>query len=112
MIKTLTIASRESPLAMWQAEYIKKSIQALHPLININIKGFKTQGDILLDQSLATIGGKGLFIKELEHALIDNKADLAVHSMKDLPMDIPKGFKLAVITERGDPRDAFYLKSI
>ena len=107
MIKTLTIASRESPLAMWQAEYIKKSIQALHPLININIKGFKTQGDILLDQSLATIGGKGLFIKELEHALIDNKADLAVHSMKDLPMDIPKGFKLAVITERGDPRDAF-----
>ena len=107
MITTLTIASRESPLAMWQAEYIKKGIQGLYPSININIEGFKTQGDILLDQSLATIGGKGLFIKELEHALLANKADLAVHSMKDLPMDIPKEFKLAVITERGDPRDAF-----
>lgn len=107
MITTLTIASRESPLAMWQAEYIKKNIQALYPAININIKGFKTQGDILLDQSLADIGGKGLFIKELEQALLNNKADLAVHSMKDLPMDIPKGFKLAVISERGDPRDAF-----
>ena len=92
---------------MWQAEYIKKGIQGLYPSININIEGFKTQGDILLDQSLATIGGKGLFIKELEHALLANKADLAVHSMKDLPMDIPKEFKLAVITERGDPRDAF-----
>ena len=107
MITTLTIASRESPLAMWQAEHIKKGIQGLCPSININIEGFKTQGDILLDQSLATIGGKGLFIKELEHALLSNKADLAVHSMKDLPMDIPKEFKLAVITERGDPRDAF-----
>jgi hydroxymethylbilane synthase len=107
MITTLTIASRESPLAMWQAEHIKKGIQELYPSININIEGFKTQGDILLDQSLATIGGKGLFIKELEHALLANKADLAVHSMKDLPMDVPKEFKLAVITERGDPRDAF-----
>ena len=66
MITTLTIASRESPLAMWQAEYIKKGIQGLYPSININIEGFKTQGDILLDQSLATIGGKGLFIKELD----------------------------------------------
>tara|TARA_B100000768_G_scaffold139557_1_gene130883 strand:- start:122 stop:1036 length:915 start_codon:yes stop_codon:yes gene_type:complete len=107
MITTLTIASRESPLAMWQADHIKKNIQALYPAIKINIKGFKTQGDILLDQSLAKIGGKGLFIKELEQALLNNKADLAVHSMKDLPMDIPKGFKLAVITERGDARDAF-----
>ena len=107
MITTLTIASRESPLAMWQADNKKKNIQALYPAIKINIKGFKTQGDILLDQSLAKIGGKGLFIKELEQALLNNKADLAVHSMKDLPMDIPKGFKLAVITERGDARDAF-----
>ena len=92
---------------MWQADHIKKNIQALYPAIKINIEGFKTQGDILLDQSLAKIGGKGLFIKELEQALLNNKADLAVHSMKDLPMDIPKGFKLAVITERGDARDAF-----
>jgi|TARA_B110000014_G_C20115894_1_gene589332 hydroxymethylbilane synthase len=107
MITTLTIASRESPLAMWQADHIKKNIQALYPAIKINIEGFRTQGDILLDQSLAKIGGKGLFIKELEQALLNNKADLAVHSMKDLPMDIPKGFKLAVITERGDARDAF-----
>ena len=107
MITTLTIASRESPLAMWQADHIKKNIQALYPAIKINIEGFRTQGDILLDQSLAKIGGKGLFIKELEQALLNNKADLAVHSMKDLPMDIPKGFKLAVITEREDPRDAF-----
>jgi len=107
MITTLTIASRESPLAMWQAEHIKELIEALHPSIRITIKGFKTQGDILLDQSLATIGGKGLFIKELEQALLANQADLAVHSMKDLPMDIPKGFRLAAITKREDPRDAF-----
>ena len=106
-IKNITIASRESPLAMWQAEHIKSKINQLHPDIKINIKGFKTQGDILLNQSLATIGGKGLFIKELEQALLAKKADLAVHSMKDLPMDIPDEFQLTAITERGDPRDAF-----
>jgi len=106
-IKNITIASRESPLAIWQAEHIKSKINQLHPDIKINIKGFKTQGDILLNQSLATIGGKGLFIKELEHALLAKKADLAVHSMKDLPMDIPDEFQLTAITERGDPRDAF-----
>ena len=106
-IKNITIASRESPLAIWQAEHIKSKINQLHPDIKINIKGFKTQGDILLNQSLATIGGKGLFIKELEQALLAKKADLAVHSMKDLPMDIPDEFQLTAITERGDPRDAF-----
>ena len=106
-IKNITIASRESPLAMWQAEHIKSKINQLYPSIKINIKGFKTQGDILLNQSLATIGGKGLFIKELEQALLAKKADLAVHSMKDLPMDIPDEFQLTAITERGDPRDAF-----
>ena len=106
-IKNITIASRESPLAIWQAEHIKSKINQLHPDIKINIKGFKTQGDILLNQSLATIGGKGLFIKELEQALLDKKADLAVHSMKELPMDIPDEFQLTAITERGDPRDAF-----
>ncbi len=106
-IKNITIASRESPLAMWQAEHIKSKINQLCPDIIINIKGFKTQGDILLDQSLAAIGGKGLFIKELEQALLAKKADLAVHSMKDLPMDIPDEFELIAITEREDPRDAF-----
>ena len=106
-ITNITIASRESPLAMWQAKYIKSKIIKLYPDIKINIKGFKTQGDILLNQSLATIGGKGLFIKELEQALLEKKADLAVHSMKDLPMDIPDEFQLIAITKREDPRDAF-----
>ncbi len=106
-IKNITIASRESPLAIWQAEHIKSKIIRLFPDIKINIKGFKTQGDVLLDQSLATIGGKGLFIKELEQALLDKKADLAVHSMKDLPMDISDEFQLIAITKREDPRDAF-----
>jgi hydroxymethylbilane synthase len=107
MIKNITIASRESPLAIWQAEHIKIKINQLHPDIIVKIKGFKTQGDLILDQSLATIGGKGLFIKELEQALLANRADLAVHSMKDLPMDIPLEFKISAITEREDPRDAF-----
>jgi len=107
MIKNITIASRKSPLAIWQAEHIKIKINQLHPDIIVEIKGFKTQGDLMLDQSLATIGGKGLFIKELEQALLSNRADLAVHSMKDLPMDIPLEFKISAITEREDPRDAF-----
>jgi hydroxymethylbilane synthase len=92
---------------MWQAEHIKYKIIKLYPDIEINIKGFKTQGDTLINQSLATIGGKGLFIKELEQALLEKKADLAVHSMKDLPMDIPDKFQLIAISEREDPRDAF-----
>ena len=107
MIKKITIASRESPLAIWQAEFIKSKINLLFPDIKINIEGFKTQGDILINQSLSLIGGKGLFIKELEKALIEKKADLAVHSMKDLPMDIPEEFQLVAITKREDPRDAF-----
>jgi len=106
MVDQLIIASRESPLAMWQAEHIQSRIQALYPKLKINIQGFKTQGDLILDQSLATIGGKGLFIKELEQALVENKAHIAVHSMKDLPMDMPAGFCIAAITEREDPRDA------
>ncbi len=107
MIKKITIASRESPLAMWQAEHIKTQLNNLYPYLSIYIKGFKTQGDIILDQSLATIGGKGLFIKELEQALLKKEADLAVHSMKDLPMDIYEDFQLSAITAREDPRDAF-----
>ena len=106
MIKKITIASRESPLAMWQAEHIKTQLNLLYPDLTIQIKGFKTQGDIILDKSLATIGGKGLFIKELEQALLNKDADLAVHSMKDLPMNIMEDFQLAAITKRGDPRDA------
>lgn len=107
MIEKITIASRESPLAMWQAEHIKSQLKKLYPHLTIDIKGFKTQGDIILDQSLATIGGKGLFIKELEQALLQKEADLAVHSMKDLPMDIYEDFQLSAITAREDPRDAF-----
>ena len=107
MIKKIIIASRESPLAMWQAEHIKTQLNLLYPDLTIQIKGFKTQGDIILDKSLATIGGKGLFIKELEQALLNKDADLAVHSMKDLPMDIIEDFQLAAITKREDPRDAF-----
>ena len=107
MIKKITIASRESPLAMWQAKHIKTQLNLLYPDLTIQIKGFKTQGDIILDKSLATIGGKGLFIKELEQALLNKDADLAVHSMKDLPMDIMEDFQLAAITKREDPRDAF-----
>ena len=107
MIKKITIASRESPLAMWQAKHIKTQLNLLYPDLTIQIKGFKTQGDIILDKSLATIGGKGLFIKELEQALLNKDADLAVHSMKDLPMDIIEDFQLAAITKREDPRDAF-----
>ena len=107
MIKKITIASRESPLAMWQAKHIKTQLNLLYPDLTIQIKGFKTQGDIILDKSLATIGGKGLFIKELEQALLNKDADLAVHSMKDLPMNIMEDFQLAAITKREDPRDAF-----
>ena len=107
MIKKITIASRESPLAMWQAEHIKTQLNLLYPDLTIQIKGFKTQGDNILDKSLATIGGKGLFIKELEQALLNKDADLAVHSMKDLPMNIMEDFQLAAITKREDPRDAF-----
>lgn len=106
MIKKITIASRESPLAMWQAKHIKTQLNLLYPDLTIQIKGFKTQGDIILDKSLATIGGKGLFIKELEQALLSKDADLAVHSMKDLPMNIMEDFQLAAITKREDPRDA------
>ena len=106
MIKKITIASRESPLAMWQAEHIKTQLNLLYPDLTIQIEGFKTQGDIILDKSLATIGGKGLFIKELEQALLNKDADLAVHSMKDLPMNIMEDFQLAAITKREDPRDA------
>jgi hydroxymethylbilane synthase len=103
----ITIASRESLLAMWQANYIRDRLRELYPQSEINILGMTTQGDQILDTSLSKIGGKGLFIKELEQALEDGRADIAVHSMKDVPMNMPPGFMLAAITEREDPRDAF-----
>jgi hydroxymethylbilane synthase len=103
----IVIASRESLLAMWQAKFIQKCLSGLYPQTEISILGMTTRGDQILDQSLSKIGGKGLFIKELEQALEDGRADIAVHSMKDMPMNVPEGFKLAAITEREDPRDAF-----
>lgn len=103
----LVIASRESALAMWQAHHIQSMLQALYPAMTIEILGMTTTGDQILDSPLARIGGKGLFVKELEQALADGRADLAVHSMKDVPMHLPDGFVLAAIGEREDPRDAF-----
>ncbi|OYW37230.1 MAG: hydroxymethylbilane synthase [Hydrogenophilales bacterium 12-61-10] len=104
---TLTIASRESALAMWQAEHIRDRLRELHPGCTVSILGMTTRGDQILDVTLSKIGGKGLFVKELEVALEAGQADLAVHSMKDVPMELPPGFELAVIGEREDPRDAF-----
>lgn len=105
--KKLTIASRESALAMWQARHIQAQLQALYPDCQIDILGMTTQGDQILDKTLSKIGGKGLFIKELETALQENRADLAVHSIKDVPMDLPEGFALVAIGERANPFDAF-----
>lgn len=104
---TLVIASRESALAMWQAKHIQARLQALYPQCEVRILGMTTTGDQILDSPLSRIGGKGLFVKELETALADGRADLAVHSMKDVPMHLPEDFMLAVTGEREDPRDAF-----
>ena len=105
--KKLVIASRESMLAMWQAEHIKGRLKALYPDCEVEILGMTTCGDQILDRTLSKIGGKGLFIKELEQALQDDRADLAVHSIKDVPMELPEGFALAAIGERASPFDAF-----
>ena len=103
----LVIASRESALAMWQAEYIRDRLRTLYPQTVVSILGMTTQGDQILDVTLSKIGGKGLFVKELEAALENGSADIAVHSLKDVPMHLPEGFMLACIGEREDPRDAF-----
>ncbi|MCC1497409.1 hydroxymethylbilane synthase [Alcanivorax sp. 1008] len=103
----LRIATRSSPLAIWQAEYVQQRLTALNPSLQVELIRIKTQGDIILDTPLAKIGGKGLFVKELEQAMLDGRADIAVHSMKDVPMELPEGLTLAVICEREDPRDAF-----
>ena len=107
MTDTLRIATRSSPLAIWQAEYVQQRLTALNPSLTVELVRIKTQGDIILDTPLAKIGGKGLFVKELEQAMLDGRADIAVHSMKDVPMELPEGLTLAVICEREDPRDAF-----
>jgi hydroxymethylbilane synthase len=105
--KKLVIASRESALAMWQAKHIQARLQILYPACDVQILGMTTMGDQILDKPLANIGGKGLFIKELENALLDGSADLAVHSMKDVPMNMPAGFMLVATGERENPHDAF-----
>ncbi len=103
----IIIATRESALALWQANFIRQWLTELYPQTEISILGMTTRGDQILDTSLSKIGGKGLFIKELEQALEEGRADIAVHSMKDVPMHMPPGFALAAIGEREDPRDAF-----
>jgi len=103
----LVIATRESALAMWQAEHVRDRLRALYPHTAVSILGMTTQGDQILDVALSKIGGKGLFVKELETALENGSADLAVHSLKDVPMHMPEGFVLAAIGEREDPHDAF-----
>ena len=104
--KKLVIASRESALAMWQAKHIQAQLQALYPDCEVSILGMTTRGDQILDHTLSKIGGKGLFIKELEQALQEGCADLAVHSIKDVPMELPEGFALAAIGARANPFDA------
>ncbi len=107
MSTTITIATRESPLALWQAEFVRAELRKYHPGLQVDLLGMTSRGDQLLDVPLAKVGGKGLFVKELETALLDGSADIAVHSMKDVPMEFPAGLDLAVICEREDPTDAF-----
>ena len=104
--RRLTIATRESALALWQAEQVRSRLSSRYRHMSIELLGMTTRGDEILDRPLADIGGKGLFIKELEIAMSDGRADLAVHSLKDLPMDLPDGFVLAAVLARDDPRDA------
>jgi hydroxymethylbilane synthase len=104
---TLRIATRHSRLALWQAEHVATLLRQKHPGLNIELVPMTTQGDRILDRPLANIGGKGLFIKELEHAMSEHRADIAVHSMKDVPTEMPPGFTLAAVLPRADPRDAF-----
>ena len=103
----LVIASRESRLAMWQAQHVRDCLKKLYPACDVQILGMTTRGDQILDRALSKVGGKGLFVKELEAALEDGRADLAVHSLKDVPMVMPEGFELACVMAREDARDAF-----
>ncbi|ELY4520815.1 hydroxymethylbilane synthase [Cronobacter muytjensii] len=103
----LRIATRQSPLALWQAQYVKQRLEACHPGLTVELVPMVTRGDVILDTPLAKVGGKGLFVKELELAMLDGRADIAVHSMKDVPVEFPEGLGLVTICEREDPRDAF-----
>ena len=107
MSREIRIATRKSALALWQAEHVKARLEAAHPGLKVSLVPMVSRGDKLLDAPLAKIGGKGLFVKELETALLENQADIAVHSMKDVPMDFPEGLGLYCICEREDPHDAF-----
>lgn len=107
MSDRLVIATRESPLAMWQAEHVQALLQKQHPECVVELLGMTTRGDQILDKTLSKIGGKGLFVKELEVAMMEGAAHLAVHSLKDVPMVLPEEFVLAAVSEREDPRDAF-----
>lgn len=107
MPSALTIATRESPLALWQAEFVQRALQQAHPDLAVDLLGMTSRGDQLLDVPLAKVGGKGLFVKELETALLEGRAHIAVHSMKDVPMEFPAGLGLGVICQREDPSDAF-----
>jgi hydroxymethylbilane synthase len=107
MKSTLRIATRKSPLALWQAEHVKSRLQAVHQGLNVELVTFTTRGDKILDTPLAKIGGKGLFVKELETAMLAGNADIAAHSIKDVPMEFPEGLFLATILEREEPCDAF-----
>jgi hydroxymethylbilane synthase len=103
----LRIATRKSQLALWQAEHVAERLRAAHADLDVELVPMSTKGDQILDRSLAAIGGKGLFIKELEIAIEEGRADLAVHSMKDVPPTVPEGFVIGAVLERADPRDAF-----
>ena len=105
--KEIRIATRKSPLAMWQAEFVKAELEKAHPGLEVILLPMSTKGDIILDTPLAKVGGKGLFVKELEVAMLEGRADIAVHSMKDVPVEFPEGLGLTTICEREDPRDAF-----
>lgn len=107
MTQIVRIATRKSALALWQAEFVKARLQHFHPGLAVELVPMSTQGDRILDTPLAKIGGKGLFVKELETAMLEGRADIAVHSMKDVPVEFPAGLMLSTICEREDPRDAF-----
>ncbi len=106
-MSVLHIATRQSPLALWQAEHVRALLEAAHPGLEVRLLRLVTRGDRILDAPLAKVGGKGLFVKELEQALLDGRADLAVHSIKDVPVELPDGLHMPVVLEREEPRDAF-----
>lgn len=110
-MQTIRIATRKSPLALWQANFVKEALVSKYHTLNVEVIPLTTKGDEILELPLAKVGGKGLFVKELERALLDKEADIAVHSMKDVPMEFPDGLGLAVICEREDPSDAFVSNS-